>query len=291
MEFSLLDTVLITLDRLALATVIGCSVALFWLTPKIADHRRLIDGALFTLIITTTLVLLMRTAVMADVPLVETFPFASKVIEKSHFGSLWIGRTIALIAMIAVWLFYRKRSTPLSGMLLITGSAIIAFYISAASHAGDEGRFTFDSLVNTLHIIGGCLWGGAVIAYLPIIAKLRSAEGLHETLCDSADRLSAVATAALAIVISTGLLNAWHRLESLSELWQTDYGVTLIIKLLFVGMMMAVGAGNRFFIIPTMKTEPATSGRFHRILHLDALLFCSIILIAASLGIQGPGDH
>lgn len=298
MELSLLDTALIALDRLALATIIGCSAALFWLIPNSTTHtlvipaiRRLLDSALLILIITTGAVLLMRTAIMADVPLTEAFSFADKVVEKSYFGSLWVARSVTLIAMIAVWLFFRKSATPLSGMLLIAGSTVIAFYISAASHAGDEGLATFDNLVNSAHIIGGCLWGGGVIAYLVLIAKLRSAQEMHQTLCDSADRLSTLATVALATVITTGLLNAWHRLENIADLWQTDYGITLMIKLLFVALMMAVGASNRFFIIPAMKTEPATTGRFHRILHLDSLLFISIITIAAALGIQGPGEH
>jgi len=299
MELSLLDTCLIALDRLSLAIIIGASAALIWLLnerdaltlvqPRL---RILLDGAFITLFITTALVLLMRTATMADVPLQEALPFVEKVIEKSHFGSLWTGRALALIAMILVWFFIRKKTPPFGCALLLSGSAIIAFYISAASHAGDEGLFTLDNLVNSAHIIGGCLWGGAVIAYLMIITRLRQqGDAMHHTICSSADRLSSLATVALALVISSGLLNAWHRLETIEELWQTDYGITLIIKLGFVAMMMAIGASNRFIIIPAMAGKPAASGRFQRVLSLDALLFITIICIAAAIGIQGPGEH
>ena len=299
MELSLLDTSLIALDRLSLAIIIGASAALIWLLnnhnartlvqPKL---RFLLDGAFITLFITTALVLLMRTAIMADVPLLEAFPFVEKVIEKSHFGSLWTGRSIALVIMIVLWLFIRKKTPALGGMLLIAASAVIAFYISAASHAGDEGLFTLDNLINSIHIVGGCLWGGAVIAYLVIITSLRrQGDTMHAIICSSADRLSSLATVALALVVSTGLLNAWHRLETIEELWQTDYGITLIIKLGFVAMMMAIGASNRFIIIPAMTGKPAASQRFQRVLSLDAVLFITIICIAAALGIQGPGEH
>jgi len=299
MELSLLDTSLIALDRLSLAIIIGASAALIWL---LNDHnartlvqpklRILLDGAFITLFITTALVLLMRTAIMADVPLQEALPFVQKVIEKSHFGSLWTGRALALIAMIVIWFFIRKKTPALGCVLLLSGSAIIAFYISAASHAGDEGLFTLDNLVNSTHIIGGCLWGGSVIAYLVIITSLRQqGDAMHQTICSSADRLSSLATIALALVISTGLLNAWHRLETIEELWQTDYGITLIIKLVFVAMMMTIGASNRFIIIPAMSGKPAASKRFQRVLSLDALLFITIICIAAAIGIQGPGEH
>ncbi|MCF6325465.1 MAG: CopD family protein [Gammaproteobacteria bacterium] len=299
MEISLLDTTLIAFDRLALATIIGASAAFIWLLkdtharalvqPKL---RFMIDGALITLLITTTVILLMRSATMADVSLLAAFPFVEKVVEKSHFGSLWAGRAIALIIMMILWLFIRKKTPPLSGALLIAASAAIAFYISATSHAGDEGLFTLDNLTNSIHIIGGCLWGGAVIAYLVIISTLRQqSNAMHEIICSSADRLTSLATVALALVISTGLLNAWHRLETVAELWQTDYGITLMIKFGFVVMMMVIGASNRFIIIPAMTGKPAASGRFQRVLSLDALLFITIICIAAALGIQGPGEH
>lgn len=299
MELSLLDVLLITLDRLALATIIGCSAAFCWLLLDSDDARitvlpilrRLLDGALITLVLTTAAVLLMRTAIMADVALLEAFPYVAKVAEKSHFGTLWIGRAAALTAMIAIWLVVRRQTPPFGGILLLTGSAIIAFYISTASHAGDEGGLTLDNLTNSAHIIGGCLWGGAVIAYLVVINRLRREEEMHEALCLSADRLTALATVALATVITSGLLNTWHRLEAISDLWMTDYGITLVIKLLLVAMMMAIGAGNRFIIIPAMKNSAAASGRFHRILYLDATLFTAIIGIAAALGIQGPGEH
>jgi putative copper resistance protein D len=299
MELSLLNISLIALDRLSLAIIIGASAAFIWL---LNDHnartlvqprlRILLDGALITLFISTALVLLMRTATMADVPLQEALPFVEKVIEKSHFGSLWTGRALALIVMISIWFVIRKKTPALGCALLLSGSAIIAFYISAASHAGDEGLFTLDSLINSTHIIGGCLWGGSVIAYLIIITSLRQqGDAMHHTLCRSADRLSTLATVALALVISSGLLNAWHRLETIEELWQTDYGITLIIKLVFVAMMMAIGASNRFIIIPAMTGKPAASRRFQRVLSLDALLFITIICIAAAIGIQGPGEH
>ncbi len=299
MELSLLDTILIALDRLALATIIGASAAFIWL---LKDHRAralvqprlrfMIDGALITLLITTAVVLLMRSATMADVSLLEAFPFVEKVVEKSHFGSLWAGRAIALVIMNTLWLFIRKKTAPHSCVLLIAASAAIAFYISATSHAGDEGLFTLDNITNSIHIIGGCLWGGAVIAYLVIISTLRQqSNAMHEVICHSADRLSSLATVALALVISTGLLNTWHRLETVAELWQTDYGITLMIKFGFVAMMMVIGASNRFIIIPAMTGKPAASGHFQRVLSLDALLFITIICIAAALGIQGPGEH
>ena len=299
MELSTLNLILIALDRLTLAIIIGGTAAFLWL---LTDHntraliqprlQRLLDGAFITLLFTTAAVLLMRTATMADVPLQEAFPFVSKVLEKSHFGSLWTGRATALVAMIVIWLIIRKKAQPLGCLLLAIGSAIIAFYISAASHAGDEGLFTFDNLVNSAHIIGGCLWGGGVIAYLVIITTLRQqGDATHNAICASADRLSMLATVALATVVSSGLLNGWHRLEAIADLWQTDYGITLVIKLGFVAIMMAIGASNRFIIIPAMTGNPPASGRFHRILLADALLFTTIICIAAALGIQGPGEH
>lgn len=249
--------------------------------------RRLSGIALLLLLITTTTILLLRSAALADVGITEVAPYLTKVINSSTFGSLWLGRVAVLIVMIIVWLVLRRGAGSRRDVLLVTGGAITAFCISATSHAGEEGAFTFDNFINTTHIIAGCLWGGTIIAFVWMRITMR--HYATSAIAESAARLSTLATVALITVITTGLINGWNRFELLSELWSSNYGITLIIKLGFVAAMMAIGAANRFYIVPAVvRAQSGASQRLLRLLYIDAVLFMFVISGAAALGMQSP---
>lgn len=294
MEFSLIEAGFYALDRLMLAILIGCGAAGAWLVVDNHQQRivtpalqRLAGIALLMLVITTTIVLLLRTAALADVGLTEVSPYLSKVISGSGFGSLWIGRVTVLLLLMVVWVVSRNKFSSRRDVLLIAGGAITAIFISSSSHAGEDGLLTFDNFINSAHIAAGCLWGGAIIAYI----LMRSTMSRYATpaIAASAERLSAVATAALVIVITTGLINGWNRFEALSQLWTTDYGITLIIKLGFVAAMMTIGAINRFYIIPALvNAQSGASQRLLRLLYVDAVLFTAVVSCAAALAMQSP---
>ncbi|MDZ4262897.1 MAG: CopD family protein [Pseudomonadota bacterium] len=294
MDISLTEAALYALDRLALAILIGCGATGAWLVAD--DHQRrmvtpalrgLAGIALLLLTITTTIVLLLRSAALADVGITEVAPYLPKVISSSAFGTFWLARLAVLIVMIVVWLVSQRGSGSRADILFITGGAITAFCISATSHAGDEGAFTFDNFINTVHIIGGCLWGGAIIAFVWMRITMR--RYATPAIAESAVRLSTLATVALVTVITTGLINGWNRFELLSELWTSDYGITLIVKLGFVATMMTIGALNRFYVVPAIvRMQSGASQRLLRLLYIDTLLFLLVISSAAALGMQSP---
>lgn len=294
MELSLTEAGFYALDRLALALLIGCGATGAWLIAD--EHQRrmvtpalqgLAGIALLILILTTTAVLFLRTATLADVGITEVEPYLTKVITGSAFGTLWLGRVAVLIVMMMVWMVSRRAPSSRGDLLLVAGGAITAFCISGTSHAGDEGALTLDNFINTAHIVAGCLWGGAIIAFVWMRITMR--RYATPAIAESAVRLSTLATVALLTVIATGLINGWHRFELLSELWTSDYGITLIIKLGFVAAMMAIGALNRFYIVPAIvRRESGSSQQLLRLLYLDAVLFIFVISCAAALGMQSP---
>lgn len=294
MEISLTEAGVYALDRLALAILIGSSATGAWLITSSDQRavvapvlRQLFDAALITLLITTTAVLLLRTASLAEVGITDTLPFISRVISGSAFGALWLGRVGVLLLTIMVWVLSRKQLSPSRCISVAAGAAITAFCISGVSHAGDDGAFTLNNFINTAHIVAGCLWGGAIIAYAFMLKAMRQ----HTTIAiaTSAEHLSTLATFALITVVTTGLFNSWQRLEVLSELWSSDYGLTLIVKLCFVTAMMSIGAFNRFYAVPAIVREQSGAAqRLLHLLHVDTILFLLVISCAAALGMQSP---
>lgn len=294
MEISLLEAGSYALDRLALTLIIGCCACAGWVMVEREGQRlaakalrQMVDLSLALLLVTTPLILLWRTATLADVPLSGTAPYLLEVIGASAFGTLWLTRLSATLFMVAMWGFGRRSLNRRSALLLGGGAAVIAFSLSGASHAGDEGPFTFANLNNTLHIIAAAVWGGAIITYLPLIKRMEALGG--EFAASSAARLSAVAGGALTLVAVSGIINVWQRFDTLEQLWSSAYGITLLIKLSFVAAMITIGAYNRFRAVPALIRSPSENIRpLHNTLRLDAVLVAAVITLAAVLAMQSP---
>ena len=66
-------------------------------------------------------------------------------------------------------------------------------------------------------------------------------------------RLSMVAGIAFAVIIGTGLYNAWMGLGSVAALWHSRYGRILLVKLALVAWMLALGSHNRYLKLPALR--------------------------------------
>lgn len=305
LSFDLMHLAPVAIDRVALAVVIGGSAVAAWLVPpdirrfaRTPPVRGLFDIALPTLLLSSFALLWLRTAALADVPVVDASRFVWRVITHSQFGTIWLWRLASVIALIALWLGYARRAATATAFVpMFLLGAVIALTISGTSHAGDEGLATLDNVVNTLHICAGASWGGAVIAYWVLLRGL-SEQRMDAAIAVTATRLSLLATVALVAVLPSGLYNAWVHVPRLSDLWQSPYGNILLVKLLFVGVMLTIGALNRFRIIPGMLLAFSTGtsgGRpealFMRVLAMDIAAFAVIMTGASALGLQGPPMH
>jgi copper resistance protein D len=301
----------IALDMFAVAVLTGIAAAGGWLLTRLDDHRRINTGcvrllgmAIIVLLITSVAILIMRTAVMADVPPLQTSPFIIKVITHSDFGVIWITRMLTLCALAVLLFLMRHRATPLHFLLIAACALVIAFLISSTTHAAGDGLITFANAVNWLHITFGCLWGGTVVAYAVIVLPqlLRGAEP-QAPVAQTAMRLSTLAGIALLIVVITGVLNAWRQIPMLSDLWTSKYGLVLSGKVAVVGIMAAIGAFNRFYIVPVVVSWASATAsashtqdsnpprRFLGILRIDSVIFGIIIICAAILSMQEPPFH
>jgi putative copper export protein len=61
------------------------------------------------------------------------------------------------------------------------------------------------------------------------------------------------------VVVLFGVITAWRHLHHINALWTTPYGITLIIKLVFVAMVFALGAWNWRRQRPTLGSEAAAA--------------------------------
>ena len=205
------------------------------------------------------------------------------VILDTGFGRAWAVATLALAAGLAIATARRYRPVPLRALGIAITTAAVAHAI--AGHAGANG---FDWLVPTMavHLLATGLWAGGVFA--AVLAVLHGAAPAVDG-ARYAGRLSALATAALAGVVATGLASAWHglggSLAPLAPATAPAWGQVLDVKLALVATAIALGAFNRFVVMPSL---PAAWPRFVRVLRIEAAVLLAVLVAAACLANGEP---
>jgi putative copper export protein len=82
------------------------------------------------------------------------------------------------------------------------------------------------------------------------------------------------------------LTTAWLHLKRVSSLWTTSYGITLVVKLIFVVCVVVMGAWNWRRVKPTL----GESGSEETIRHSATveLTFGALVLLATSVLVSLP---
>jgi copper transport protein len=185
------------------------------------------------------------------------------------FGSAMVWR-LALYAILALlaWRLPRILS-ELARWLVPAGVVGIAVTIAAAGHAAASGPLNL--AVDALHTLTAGLWVGGLFA---LVALGRSVEprALH--------KFSTLAMASVFTLIATGTLNALRKLDAVEQLWQTRYGLTLLVKLAVVAGTLAAAAVSRRRL--QQHQVPLQSVR------LEAALTVAVLAITALLTMTAP---
>jgi putative copper export protein len=147
------------------------------------------------------------------------------------------------------------------------------------------------SKVNAIHILAASTWLGTllVLTLVGIRGVIRSATGgaqRAQLVADVVNSFSPVALIAASIVSITGLTTAWLHLKRISSLWTTSYGIALDIKLLFVLIVVVLGAWNWRRVRPSLGSE-GSEQTIRRSARME-LTFAALVLIVTSVLVTLP---
>jgi copper resistance protein D len=256
-------------DLLALVTCLGTLSCRLWvLSPPATGEDaavlsrlhaalwRLLGGCLLALTMSSTGELLGRTLTMSGLPLAMLGHTLPIVLLRTHYGCVWFVRLGALAILWIGWGVARRhqhaRTVP-AGMLVAAG--IIALTRSLSGHAADWGDITPAVMMDGLHLLAGGLWGGGLLALTSVVlpAVHKCADQQRVLLATCARRFATLASRALAVVLLTGCANAWIQVGSVSALWATPYGLTLLAKLVLVCLVLLIGAVNHYIYVPLLQ--------------------------------------
>jgi len=109
-----------------------------------------------------------------------------------------------------------------------------------------------------LHVLGGASWLGSLLCVMVIGVPVVWALELPErwaSIASIVNAFSPIALASAGVVVASGVFASWIHLEHWSALWQTNYGKTLLVKLLLVAITFGIGAYNFKRVQPQLLTE------------------------------------
>jgi copper transport protein len=147
----------------------------------------------------------------------------------THLGQAWMAMTFAWLVVLGLivgaWVYPRSRERLLAGAGAL--GLATAFGLSWASHPDSRG--TLALLADYVHLLAGALWVGGLVA---IVVAVRAApRGAREDLVRRCIlQFSRLAAPTVIVVALAGVYLALRELPSVSALFSSGYGVTLLVK-------------------------------------------------------------
>ena len=179
------------------------------LRPRLRVWRFVCIGAL---LLTTAADIVMRARTMGGDGLAQSIRIVPLVLSRTHFGTIWLGRVVALAALLVV----AARRGERARVLALALAAIVALSTALSGHAADWGDLSVTVLIDWAHVLAASLWIGGVVTLALVIFRIEPplAPGSATRVCA---RFSRLAGWALAAVVLTGVYNAWIQLPEPSR--------------------------------------------------------------------------
>ena len=190
---------------------------------------------------------------------------------------------LALIAVVAISSLRARSTIPL---LAVAALATLAW--SGHASASDGGIGILHRASDIVHLVAASAWLGTLVLLLLAITRL----GTPTTeLITALRRFAVTGTLIVGALILSGVVNLWAIVgfEALPAVVATEYGRTLILKLLLFAAMLGFAAYNRWRLTPQLERVANESVRSLRAsVSLEAAAAVGVILTVAFLGTQSP---
>ena len=183
------------------------------------------------------------------------------------------------VAIGAAWLPDARVAADVRREVVAFAGLAAGLWVTLVSHAAAIGE-PLGIAADFIHVVAVSIWSGGVLALLTIaIPAERDARALGATVW----RFSLTALVCVAVIVTTGTLQALGRLVLFEDLYETPYGVALLAKILMLLALVALGALNLFVWGPRLRAGIAARAGLIRGVAVETVLFAAVLGAAAFL--------
>jgi copper transport protein len=224
---------------------------------------------------------------------------------RTRFGAVNALRSLAFLAAAALIEIGRRRAAgPIPGRSLALAAAIPIGYLlvapALAGHATTQEPVWALLPADVIHVTAMSVWVGGVAALLlavPTATQRLQPADRSRLLIAVLIRFSTVALVAVAALLATGVLQSVIHLERVPDLIDTAFGRSIAVKAALLGLLIALGAVNRYRIVPALRRrgeggespgEPGVTLR--RVLIGELALMTVVLGVTAALVSYPPPD-
>ena len=210
---------------------------------------------------------------------------------ESRWGSRWRPQALVAAVAVAVAIAGVMRERPWGG--LMAGPVVaLAVVVPMTGHAmAHPGGVALAWSLQAGHGLAAGAWLGTLAALLMAFVALRRQAGVasDEAIRAIVDAFSRLAIGAVALVLVTGVGSTLLSVHTLADLWRTQWGRVLALKVGLVLATGAVGAYNWWRLRPTLGSGEA-SGRLLRSGGVE-LGLAGLLLVVTSVLVHLPTPH
>jgi copper transport protein len=222
-----------------------------------------------------------------------------RVLADTRFGDLLQIRTLALFVLFAlgVWRFlveYRSDRAPdprdadggLWPALAMLVPALVALgSISAQGHASTTAMPRLQIPVDALHAAAASAWVGGLAIVGVFLLRLPRVSGRGGRLVGGIvlARFSALALLAVAILVASGVIRAVGQMSSPTDLWETPYGWTILVKVGLLAIAGVFALRSRRIVSALRRTQGPPNTATLAIVRRNAWITTGITLVVVSL--------
>jgi copper resistance protein D len=187
----------------------------------------------------------------------------------------------AIVAYIPVPPRKRKSNRYLAVLISAAGAVLLAWSFSVLGHVANLDPLSRFAIA--VHVIAISLWVGSLY---PLYRHLNTEP--VTLLGPVLHRFGQFAWLIIAALLIAGVYLATRLLGSLDDLISTAYGLALLLKIVLVAALLALGAINKFRLVPALERD-ASLQPLRRAIAFEMLLALLVLLLSAWLTtVVGP---
>ena len=219
------------------------------------------------------------------------------VLRETSFGQVWVVRLVLGVVLLTLIMIRSTDHHSDRTIALLAGLLLVSLALVGHTQTNDGALWIIHMSADGAHLLAAGAWLGGLLAlgYVLMLARRFPSPEHNAQALATLIRFSGMGYAAVAILIGSGLMNAWLLVGSPGRLATTPYGQLLFVKLCLLAGMLALAAQNRFRLVPELQRskEGCLSGEsslrlLRRNVIGEQMLGLAIVLIVGWLGTLQP---